>query len=60
MKRVARITKAELRRIAVVALETGMRVVIRPDHSIVLERPSQHEVKGEGCDGGSPDREIMF
>lgn len=60
MKRLARITKAELRRIVAVALETGMRVVVRPDHSIVLEKPSQHEIKGEGCDGGSPDREIMF
>lgn len=64
MTRLARINKAELRRIAAVALEIGMRVVIRPDHTIVLEEKPKGEaapaIVGQGCDGDSPDREIVF
>jgi hypothetical protein len=58
-----RINKTELRRLIEVARETGMRIVIRPDRSIVLEeKPAGEGVAalGQGCDGGSPDREIVF
>ena len=63
MTRPLRINKTELRRLVEVAREAGMRVVIRPDRSIVLEEKPAGEgavALGQGCDGGSPDREIMF
>ncbi len=64
MTRPLRFNKTELRRLVEVARETGMRVVIRPDRTIVLEEKPAGEggaaPLGQGCDGGSPDREIMF